>query len=138
MKIELLGRAAAAVGIEHRGWVDSATEGTGLAVPGSPDIALVTRSGSEYGWWIWNPWDDDGDAFRLAVYAGVEWGYLPGPGLGGESPHVGWSQSLDLTAHPLTPLERLAWLREHIVREVVARNNQNGLYWQNTNTGETK
>lgn len=136
MKIELLERAAAAVGIEHRGWVDSATEGTGLAVPGSPDIALVTRSGSEYGWWVWNPWDDNGDALCLAMHCGVSHGALRTRaqvhGL-----HAG-RHILDLAEQPLTPLERLAWLREHIVREVVARNNRNELYWQNTNTGETK
>lgn len=131
MKIELLEKAAAAVEIEHSGWVDSATDGTGLAVRGWPYAALVTRSSSDYGWWIWNPWDDDGDAFRLAAHGSIDhWC------------RVQWRRAgrynLDLAVQPLTPLERLAWLREHIVREVVARNNQNGLYWQNTNTGETK
>lgn len=136
MKIELLERAAAAVGIGHSGWADFATDGTALAVRGSPDIALVTRARSEYGCWIWNPWDDDGDAFRLAVHEGVMYGLLPRwnskPAL-----HAG-RHVLDLAVQPLTPLERLAWLREHIVREVVARNNRNELYWQNTKTGETK
>ena len=122
MKIELLERAAAAVGIEHRGWVDSATDGTGLAVPGSPDIALVTRSGSEYGWWIWNPWDDNGDAFCLALHRGVLYGV--------EHP---WLFVATTDGRKVkTPLggapgkAEQEWLRERIVRAVVAQHDRLG------------
>jgi len=134
MKIELLEKAAAAVGIDHVGYQEFEDDGPGLWVYGYSDQTLVTRpAGNGYGprLWIWNPWDDDGDAFRLAVHEGVMYGLRHGLMYAGR--HV-----LDRAVQPLTPLERLAWLREHIVREVVARNNQNGLYWQNTNTGETK
>jgi len=115
MKIELLERAAAAVGIEHSGWVDHVSIGRGLWVPRGNSHALVTRM-------VWNPWDDNGDAFCLALHRGVLYGV--------EHP---WLFVATTDGRKVkTPLggapgkAEQEWLRERIVRTVVAQHDRTG------------